>query len=63
MVDELWDTDRISDFTWQTLAGQWNQRQLLELVMLHGFYRMTASFLNSIGVEREDGVPSWPTAE
>jgi AhpD family alkylhydroperoxidase len=55
MADELIDTDKVSDPTWAALAERWSEVQLLELVLLAGFYRMTAGFLNSVGVEAEDG--------
>ena len=60
MVDELHAGDRVTDERWSRLAGRWSPAQLLELVALVGFYRMTAGILNSTGVEPEPGVPGWP---
>jgi 4-carboxymuconolactone decarboxylase len=54
MADELIDTNNVSDPTWAALAERWSEAQLIELVLLVGFYRMTAGFLNSVGVEAED---------
>ena len=53
MADELIDGDRVSDATWRGLAQRWSEPELIELVVLAGFYRMTAGFLNSVGVEAE----------
>jgi len=60
MVDDLHDADRVGDGTWAELAGRWSEAELLELLALAGFYRMTAGILNSAGVEPEPGVPGWP---
>ncbi|MQA87089.1 MAG: hypothetical protein GEV03_21290 [Streptosporangiales bacterium] len=61
-ADELCAYDRVSEPTWDRLAGQWSEQQLIELVMLVGSYRMVAGFLNSVGVQVDDGVPAWPDA-
>jgi 4-carboxymuconolactone decarboxylase len=60
MVDELIDDDCVSDSTWERLVRRWTSAELVELVLLAGFYRMVSSALNTFGVEREDGVPGWP---
>jgi alkylhydroperoxidase family enzyme len=60
MVDELVDDDCVSDTTWASLVRRWTPAELVELVLLAGFYRMVSSSLNTFGVEREDGVPGWP---
>jgi len=61
MVDELREGDRVGDETWQSLAGRFSEEQMLELLALPGFYRMTAGMLNSAGVELDPGVevPAW----
>ena len=60
MVEDLHRSDRVSDPTWEALAARWSDAELVELLALAGFYRMTAGFLNSAGVEPEEGVPGWP---
>jgi 4-carboxymuconolactone decarboxylase len=60
MVDDLQAADRVSDATWTALAERWSEAELVELLALAGFYRMTAGFLNSAGVEPEAGVAGWP---
>jgi len=61
-VDELCADDVVSDETWATLATQWDDQQLVEVVMLAGYYRMLAGLLNSAGVEIDDGLEGFPTA-
>jgi 4-carboxymuconolactone decarboxylase len=62
MVDELVDDDCVSDATWSRLSQRWNPSELVELVLLTGFYRMVSSSLNTFGVELEEGVRGWPGA-
>jgi 4-carboxymuconolactone decarboxylase len=50
----------ISDATWTALSERYDERQLIELPMLVGHYHMVAFTLNSLGVQREDGVPALP---
>src|SRR2546423_11031403 len=59
-ADELHQDACISDATWAGLAERYDERQLIELPMLVGHYHMVAFTLNSLGVEREDGVPGLP---
>ena len=59
-TDELADTWDLSDESWARLSGDYAPEQMLELVMLVGFYRMTCLYVNTIGIEREPGIPGWP---
>ena len=59
-ADEIHSTDRVGDGTWAELAGRYSEAELLELLALVGFYRMTAGILNSAGVEPEPGIAGWP---
>jgi 4-carboxymuconolactone decarboxylase len=52
LVDDLCMDNCASEETWQALTGE-----IIELVMLIGFYRMNAGFLNSLGVQVEPGRP------
>ncbi len=56
-ADELHADARINDATWAGLAARYDERQLIELPMLAGHYHLVAFTLNSLGVEREPGVP------
>lgn len=62
MVDELAAEDCVSEATWARLREQYDDAGLVEVLLLPGFYRMLAGFLNSAGVQRDDGVPGWPDA-
>jgi alkylhydroperoxidase family enzyme len=54
-VDELCDDYRISDVTWEALAEQYDDRQLVEVPMLVGHFIMLAQAANSLGVQVEPG--------
>ncbi|MFB6676426.1 carboxymuconolactone decarboxylase family protein [Streptomyces sp. NPDC056390] len=54
-ADELHRSSRLSDATWDALAGRWGDADLIEIVMLVGQYHMVAFFLNSAGVEPDPG--------
>jgi len=58
-ADELHDDSCISDATWAALARHYDERQLIELPMLVGHYHLVAYALNSLGVQREPGVPGF----
>jgi alkylhydroperoxidase family enzyme len=59
-ADELHADACLTDATWAVLAERYDQRQLIEVPMLVGHYHMVAFALNSLGVQREDGVPGFP---
>lgn len=61
-ADQLSTDTTVDDTTWAALAGFYDEAQLLEATLLVGFYRMMAGFVNTIGVEREPGVPGWLTS-
>jgi 4-carboxymuconolactone decarboxylase len=58
-ADELHDDSCITDATWAALAARYDERQLIELPMLVGQYHLVAFALNSLGVQREPGVPGF----
>ena len=60
-ADELHDAARIGEATWRDLAATWSELQLIELCMVVGQYHLVAFTLNSLGVEREDGVAPLPS--
>lgn len=59
-ADELHADACIGDATWAALAGRYDERQLIEVPMLVGHYHMVAFALNSLGVQREEGVVGLP---
>jgi 4-carboxymuconolactone decarboxylase len=60
MVDDLCDDDVVSEATWQRLRARWDEAQLLELLVLTGYYRLVSGMLNSAGVALEPATPGWP---
>jgi 4-carboxymuconolactone decarboxylase len=61
-ADELCGTNTVTDETWAALAARWSEEELLELVVVAGFYRLVSGFLNSVGVQLEPGTAGWPEA-
>jgi 4-carboxymuconolactone decarboxylase len=61
MADDLSTDDCVSDDTWSTLATRWSDAELVELLVVAGFYRLVSGFLNSAGVQLDDGVPGFPS--
>ena len=51
--DELGRDNVISEATWGRLRARYDERQLMELCLLAGHYRMLAGALNSLGVRPE----------
>lgn len=51
--DEMCADQCISDSTWKLLSAQYDQKRLIEIMMLIGHYIMIAGFLNSAGLSLE----------
>jgi len=62
LVDELHDTARVSDPLWAELRRHFRDDQLVELVVLAGFYHTISFVVNGLGVELEPGAPRFPAA-
>ena len=60
LADDLCADNVVSDDTWQVLTATWSEPQLLELLMLAGYYRLVSGVLNSAGVALEPATPGWP---
>lgn len=58
-VDELHAEAFISDPTWHSLAGHLNRQQMLDLIFTVGQYNLVSMALNSLGVQRDEGVPGF----
>lgn len=61
-TDELHDESCIADATWARLAAEFDDKQLIELVMCVGQYHLVSFALNTLGVQREEGVVGLPDA-
>jgi len=60
LADDLHADDCVSDRTWARLAESWDDAQLVELLIVAGFYRLVSGFLNSTGVRLDEGIPGFP---
>lgn len=61
MVDELCGEETISDEVWTRLAARWSDEDLVQLVVLCGYYRMVSCFMNAMRIPLDVGVEGWPT--
>jgi alkylhydroperoxidase family enzyme len=61
-VDELHETRNLSDASWAALKPHYDERQLIELVMLTGAYEMVAMTINTLGVQIESGAACTTTS-
>jgi uncharacterized protein YceH (UPF0502 family) len=59
-TDELHEDSCISDLTWERLSQEYDDKQLIELVMVVGHYHLVSMALNTLGVQREEGVVGLP---
>jgi alkylhydroperoxidase family enzyme len=60
LADELAADDCVTDETWARLATRWSDAELIELLVVAGMYRLVSGFLNSAGVQLDEGVPGFP---
>jgi len=58
-ADELWREARVGDATWAELSGHFDLPQLIDLVFAIGQYALVSMALNTLGVERDPGVPGF----
>ena len=62
LADELHERCTVSDALWAELSQQFNEDQLLELVIIAGWYRLLAYVINAAGVEHEPWAARFPAA-
>jgi len=62
MADELHATSNVSDALWLELAAHWQPPQLLELLMLAGWYHAIAYVCNAARVPLEQWQARFPAA-
>ncbi len=60
MADDLYTDDCVSDATWAELSARFTVPEIMEFVTSALTYRVVSGFLNSFGVELDEGVPGWP---
>jgi alkylhydroperoxidase family enzyme len=62
-ADELHSDWMISDATWAELAERYDTEQLIEVPMLVGHYHLVAMTLNTLGVQLDEGLAGFPSAQ
>ena len=62
LVDELHDTAALSDDLWRALAAEWQQAQILELLILAGWYHSVAYLVNGVRLDPEPWAARFPQA-
>lgn len=61
LVDDLCRSDTVGPLTWDALLAGHDVEAVLELLVLVGFYRLLAGYLNAVGVVPDPGLdPAWP---
>lgn len=60
LVDDLYADDCVSDATWAEASRHFSDHDIIHLVATAGCYRLVSGFLNSAGVQLDEGVPGWP---
>ena len=63
VADEIHASAVLTDSTWERLQSLYEPAQSIEVILLAGFYRMLAGFLNTVRVEGDPGLPGWPARE
>ncbi len=59
-VDELYRDDLVTEKTWNAMAAGLDTRQLLDVLITTGGYRMVSMALNTFGVQLEAGAVRFP---
>jgi alkylhydroperoxidase family enzyme len=59
-ADDLFADAAISDTTWKALSMQFDNRQLMDIVITTAGYRMVSMALNTLGVQLEPGNERFP---
>jgi len=55
-VDDLFEDSCLSDATWAALGDRYDDKQRLDVIFAVGQYQLVSMALNSLGVERDDGL-------
>jgi hypothetical protein len=60
LSDDLYDTCSVSAELWSELAERYRDDQLLELIIIAGWYRLLCGVINAVGIEREPWAAPFP---
>jgi alkylhydroperoxidase family enzyme len=59
-ADEIHERAEVSPATWAILEKAFRHDELVELLLVPGFWRMVAGYLKTAQVPLDEDVPSWP---
>ena len=59
-VDELHDTATLSEVTWKALQDRYDDAQLIELILLNGWYRTLSTLINATELPLESWAARFP---
>ncbi|MGH1488304.1 MAG: carboxymuconolactone decarboxylase family protein [Acidimicrobiales bacterium] len=60
LADDLYSDDCLADATWTEASQHFSEADIIHFIATAGCYRLVSGFLNSTGVELDEGVPGWP---
>jgi 4-carboxymuconolactone decarboxylase len=60
LADELHEYAEVRRSTWMALKKAFTSEELVELLLITGFWRMASGFVKSAKIPLDVGVPSWP---
>jgi alkylhydroperoxidase family enzyme len=60
LCDALHERAAVDDATWGRVAGEFTPAQIVELVVLAGFYHTVSFVTNALRIELEAGAPRFP---
>jgi 4-carboxymuconolactone decarboxylase len=60
-TDDLYTDDCLSDASWRDLSEHFSVPEVMEVIASAACYRVVSGFLNSCGVQLDEGVPGWPS--
>ncbi len=60
LVDRLHETAQVDDALWADLKAHYTDEQIIELVILTGFYHTVSFATNAFRLETEPGAPAFP---
>ncbi len=63
VVDELHETATISDEVWEQLVAIWNTAQILEVIIIVGWYHLISFVANAAHIDHEPWAAHFPQKE
>lgn len=60
LVDELQETAALSDEVWEQLVANWSSAQILEMMIIVGWYHLISFVANAVQVEQESWAARFP---